>query len=65
MTDTTDLIKNIAVDILAVTTVWALLNNPDIPLDNLKYNNKQYYFNPTYKTIFGVGFSLYIISKYY
>jgi hypothetical protein len=65
MTDTVNLIKNIAVDILAVTTIWALLNNVDIPLNNLKYNNKLYDFNPTSKTIFGVGISLYIISKYY
>jgi hypothetical protein len=65
MTDTINLIKNVAVDILAVTTIWALLNNPDIPLNNLKYNNKLYDFSPTYKTIFGVGVSLYIISKYY
>jgi hypothetical protein len=66
MTDITNLIKTITVDILAVTTIWALLNNPDIPLNYFKYNNNEIYnINPTYKTIFGVGISLYIISKYY
>ena len=60
------MIKDVAVDIIAITTIWALLNNPDMPLNYFKNNeNKIYDINPTYKTIFGVGVSLYIISKYY
>jgi len=65
MSNIANLIKGSTCDIIALTTIWALLNNPDIPLNYFKYNNKLYDFNPTYKTIFGVGISLYIISKYY
>jgi len=65
MSDITKLIKESTCDIIALTTIWALLNNPDIPLNYFKYNNKLYDFNTTYKIIFGVGISLYIISKYY
>jgi hypothetical protein len=66
MSDITNLIKESTCDIIAITTIWALLNNPDIPLNYFKYNNNEIYnINPTYKTIFGVGISLYIISKYY
>jgi len=43
-------IKNIAVDILCITTMWGLLNNP--------------YGRDTIKTIIGGGISIYAIMKY-
>jgi hypothetical protein len=66
MTDIINLMKGITVDIIAITTIWGLLNNPEIPLNYFKnYDNKIYHIDPTYKILVGVGFSMYIMSKYY
>jgi hypothetical protein len=66
MSDITKLIKDCTYDIITITTIWALLNNPDIPLNYFKYNdNKLYDIHPTYKTLFGIGVSFYVLSKYY
>jgi hypothetical protein len=66
MTDITKLIKGSTYDIIAITTIWALLNNPDMPLNYFKYNdNKHYVIHPTYKILIGIGVSFYVLSKYH
>ena len=59
-------VKGSTYDIISVTILWALLNNPDMPLNYFKYNdNKIYDIHPTYKTILGISVSFYVLSKYY
>jgi hypothetical protein len=65
MTDITNLIKGSTHDIIAVTTIWALINNQPISY-YFKYNNTEFYYTYlTYKTLIGVGVSFYVMSKYY
>jgi len=59
MTDTNKLIKDVAVDIMCVTTIWGLVNNPYMALSS-KFHN----LTSNCITIFGVGVSLYVIKKY-
>ena len=60
MIDTDKLIKNATIDIIAVTTIWGLLNNPYMALSN-KFINQV----PMCITIFGTGISLFVIKKYF
>lgn len=67
MTDITNLIKGSTYDIIAVTTMWALINNPYLPMNYyFKYNNIEFYdITPRYRTMIGLGLSFYVLSKYY
>jgi len=58
MSDTNNLIKNAAIDIICVTTMWGLLNNPYIAVNN-KYNNA-----PIYMATLGSVVSIFVIAKY-
>jgi hypothetical protein len=58
MTDA--LIKNVAFDIIAITSMWALLYNP--------YMVNSYHYNvnylPVYSTMLGIGVSTLVLIKY-
>jgi len=58
MTDT--LIKNVAIDMIAITSMWALLNNPYMA--NAYHYNVNY--SPVYSTILGIGVSTFVLIKY-
>jgi len=58
-TDTNTLIKNIATDIIGVTAIWGLLNNPYMALSNKFHNTTSICM-----TTLGIGLSLFIIKKY-
>lgn len=60
MIATDKLIKDVAIDMICVTTIWGLLNNPYMPL-NYKFHNQL----PMYITIFGTGISLFVMKKYF
>ena len=64
MTYITHLIKGSTYHIIAVTTIWALINNQPISY-YFKYNIEFYDTYLTYKTMIGVGVSFYVMSKYY
>ena len=53
------LIKNIAIDIICITTIWGLMNNPYVALSNRPCD-----FMPMATTIIGGGVSIFVISKY-
>jgi len=55
------LIKNIAVDILCLTTLWSLLNNP---YTAIRYYTDKTTYLPTVLTGIGVGVSMIVINKY-
>jgi hypothetical protein len=59
-TDTNTLIKNIATDIICITTIWGLLNNPYMALSNKFLNT-----TPICITTLGIGISLFVIKKYF
>lgn len=54
----TELIKEVAFDIIKVITIWGILNNTNI---SIHYNNKIY---PVYTSIIGFGISSYFLRKY-
>ena len=58
MTDA--LIKNVAFDISAITSMWALLYNPYMV--NAHHYNVNYL--PVYSTMLGVGVSTLVLIKY-
>jgi hypothetical protein len=62
MSDTNQLIKDVAVDIICVTTMWSLLNNPYMAFNYAK--SDKLYITPTYLTIFGCSVTAFILSKY-
>ena len=68
MTDTNKLIKDVAYDIIGITTMWALLNNPYLVHNNtilkLYYNNYYINYSSSYLTIFGIGASICLLRKY-
>jgi len=53
------LIKNIAIDIICITTIWGLMNNPYVAL-----SDRPCALIPMATTIIGGGVSLLAISKY-
>lgn len=53
------LIKNIAVDLLCIATIWGLINNPYVA-----FRNGNCPFMPMATTIIGGGISIFAISKY-
>jgi hypothetical protein len=53
------LIKNIAIDLICITTVWGLLNNPYVAI-----RNSHCPFMPMATTIIGGGISIFAIRKY-
>jgi hypothetical protein len=69
MSDTNNLIKDVAFDIISVITVWNLLNNSSSNNYNVKAYYNSYNFNfsysPIYSSIIGTGFSIFVLSKYY
>jgi hypothetical protein len=54
------LIKNIAIDLICITTVWGLLNNPYVA-----FSNRPCALMPMATTIIGGGISIFAISKYF
>ena len=63
------LIKHVAVDIIAITSMWALLNNPYMAnAYTFKFYLNSYHchlnYSPTYSTIFGLGLSTIVLLKY-
>ena len=56
------LIKDVALDIICITTVWSVLNNPYINF-NIYFNNKIYNISPI-TPLMGLSFSIYLIAKY-
>ena len=65
MSDTNNLIKDVAIDIICVTTMWNLLNNPYMALNYYpKLDNKLSDITPTCLMIFGVGVSAFVVKKY-
>lgn len=58
MVNTNELIKDVAIDIITVITVWGLFSNIDTQIDN------KYIISPIYKTVFGLSISTYFIGKY-
>jgi len=53
------LIKNIAIDLIGIMTIWGLLNNPYVAL-----NGRPCGFMPMATTIIGGGLSLLVIRRY-
>ena len=68
MTDA--LIKNVAIDMIAITSMWALLNNPYMAnAYHLKFFMNSYHYNevnylPVYSTMLGIGVSTMVLIKY-
>lgn len=60
MTNTDKLIKDVAIDIMCLTTIWGLVNNPYMALST-KYHS----LVPICITIFGTGISLFLMKKYF
>ena len=60
MEDTTTLIKNVAVDIIATTAIWGILNQ-SYAITKGEVNSNLFYY---YSIFSGVGISLYFITKY-
>ena len=71
MIDSNKLIKDIAIDVVSVITVWGLINSSVMSHNfYIDINNKYFNINnninlKTFLTITGVVTSLSIISKYY
>jgi hypothetical protein len=63
MIDTNRLIKDIAFDIISVTTVWSLLNSHNLNI-NIYFNKKIYHIQPTYSYVLGFSFTTFILCKY-
>jgi len=64
-----NLIKEVAFDVIAVTCIWSLLNNPYLANGyHYKFciNSNHYYVNcsPVYSIIFGLGVSTAVLVKY-
>lgn len=64
-----ELIRNVAIDIITITTMWGLLNNPYISnLYTFKFYLNSYDYNdnhlPRYSSILGIAVSTIILSKY-
>jgi hypothetical protein len=53
------LIKNIAVDLLCIATIWGLINNPYVA-----FSNRPCGLMPMATTIIGGGISIFAIRKY-
>ena len=65
MSDTNNLIKDVAVDLICVTTMWALLNNPYMALNYYpSLNNSLRDITPMCTMLLGFGISAFAIKKY-
>jgi len=61
MTDTDRLIKDAVIDIIAITTIWSIFNNPYIGCSHF-FNNK---INTiSCQIVIGFSISIYAIKKY-
>ena len=69
MSDTNNLIKSATCDIIAVISIWGLINNSYL-LNNLifkfYYNNYNLNisYSPVYTTILGTSISIFMLYKY-
>jgi hypothetical protein len=64
-TNTNELIKHIAVDIICITTIWSLVNNPNFTVNYyIRLNNNLYNISPMYNIIAGFGITFYVLTKY-
>ena len=65
MEDTHALIKNIGIDIIAITAIWGLMNisyqSPKINYNDEFIHSNFFYY---YKIFVGTGITLYLIRKY-
>ena len=59
MLNTNNLLKDIAFDVISIITIWGVLNN-----SILQVNDKIYNISSVYKTVIGFGISTYILKKY-
>jgi hypothetical protein len=72
MSDTNKLINNVAFDIIALTTIWGLINYPNYVLTDsftIRLNFNSYSLPITYshsmcKIIIGSSLSFYLLNKY-
>ena len=65
MCDTNNLIKDVAIDIICLTTMWNLLHNPYMALNYYsKLDNKFNEITTTCLMVFGVGVSALVVKKY-
>jgi hypothetical protein len=71
MSDSNKLIRNVAVDIIGVITIWGLINSSSFPynfyinVDNKYFN---YNININYRKILiftGISTSFFLLRKYY
>jgi hypothetical protein len=63
-------ISTIVVDIIAINTIWGIINSTVLQQDfsfymNTPYFNVRFNYKPSYLTLFGCGISLSVLSKYY
>jgi len=64
-TDTNELIKHVAFDIICITTLWSAVNNPYFAVNHyIRLNNNLYTISPIYNIIASFGISFYVITKY-
>lgn len=63
MSNIESLIKDAVIDIVALTTVWSLLNNRQVYF-YATINDARYDLNPTYRMLIGIGVSTYVLLKY-
>jgi len=66
MSDTNNLIKHVAVDIICVITIWALLNNPYMAIVVYpRLKNGLCDITPMCTMLLGFGVSAFAINKYW
>ena len=68
MSDTDELIKNVAFDVMSVVTLWGLsttYRNPNFSIFININTYKFYLYSHEYPTIIALGTSFYIMSKYF
>lgn len=78
MIDTNKLIRDVGIDIITITTMWALINSPYIATNHYLYLMRRppphgedsilHWYNkpnnlPIYTTILGVGMSTYMVLR--
>jgi len=70
MSNLNSLITNTTFDIIALTTLWGLINSEQSKNGfsfyiNSKYINYELNYRQSYNIILGTGVSIFLLSKYY
>lgn len=70
MSNNNSLITDVTFDIIALTTVWGLINSQKSTNGfsfyiNSRYINYELNYRQSYNVFLGTGISLYLLSKYY